>query len=310
MENKDLVAVLVTSYNHEKYLPETIESIINQTYENIKLIIVDDNSQDNSRELIKNYKKQYPDKIDYIFNEINMHVNRSFNRGIDYIKEKYNPKYLATCASDDVFELDKIEKQMVFLQNYNYLDAVASAGRYIDTDSKLLENIPLAEVFDKDLYRKEDCERYKENTFKFGFAGPLMQSILFKFHTISDVKFSVDSISDDYCFFIRYFVKGYSIGFIKQNLWRYRIHAKNSHKTMDYTYVVVDVIQRFVPKKYKNIALFNHFFMTGVYQFFYHKNRAQGIRYFVFTMTYLNIDSLKYFSKKLTKGIKWIIKNR
>jgi len=199
---------------------------------------------------------------------------------------------------------------MKFLQEHTHLDAVASGGRYIDKKSNLKDAIPLAEIFNKDLYTNDDCVKYKENTFKYGFGGPLMQSILFKFDTIYNIKFAVGSVSDDYCFLVRYLSKDYRIGYINKSLWKYRIHSNNTHKTTDYTYVVLDVIHRFIPQRYKKTAFFNQIFMNAVYQFFYHKNRVQGIRYFIFAMTYLNIDSIKYFSKKALKGFQWIWKNR
>jgi len=310
MKNQDLVVVLVTSYNHEKYISETIDSIINQTYKNIKIVIVDDFSKDNSRNIIKEYARKYPNKIYYIFNEINMHVNRSFNRGLEFIKENFNPKYLASIASDDVFELDKIALQIEFLKQHHFLDAVSGAGIYINDHSELLNKIPLIDLFDKDLYTKDDCQAYKENTYKYGFGGPLMQSILFNFKSIYNVKFDLTSVSDDYSFFIRYFSEGYNIGYINNSIWKYRIHAKNTHKTMDYTFVTLDIINRFIPKKYKKQAFFNNYFMHSVYQFFYYKNRTEGLRYFIFAITYINIDSMQYFSKKFFKGFKWIWKNR
>ena len=52
-----LVSVVMPSYNHEKYLPETIESVLNQTFEDFELIIVDDCSTDRSREIIEKYQE-------------------------------------------------------------------------------------------------------------------------------------------------------------------------------------------------------------------------------------------------------------
>ena len=55
-----LVSIIVASYNYEKYISETLVSLINQTYKNIEIIVIDDGSSDNSINIIKNYQKQDP----------------------------------------------------------------------------------------------------------------------------------------------------------------------------------------------------------------------------------------------------------
>lgn len=55
-----LVSIIVTSYNYDKYISETLNSLINQTYKNIEIIVMDDGSSDNSINIIKNYQKQDP----------------------------------------------------------------------------------------------------------------------------------------------------------------------------------------------------------------------------------------------------------
>lgn len=69
MIDNPLISVLINNYNYDKFLPEAIESVLNQTYKNYELIIVDDGSTDNSREIIESYHKKHPDKITPIFKE-------------------------------------------------------------------------------------------------------------------------------------------------------------------------------------------------------------------------------------------------
>ncbi len=68
--NDPFVSVILPNYNHAKYLPQRIESILNQTYQNFELIILDDCSSDNSREVIERYKDN-PRISKIIFNEKN-----------------------------------------------------------------------------------------------------------------------------------------------------------------------------------------------------------------------------------------------
>lgn len=108
-----LVSVLVPSYNHEKYIVETIESIINQTYKNIELIVIDDGSKDNSILILKKLQKLYNFTL----------VSRE-NKGLcETLNEAIlmaSGKYIAVCASDDIYLEHKIEKQVDFMENNDF----------------------------------------------------------------------------------------------------------------------------------------------------------------------------------------------
>ena len=82
--NKFKISVIVPVFNVEKYLSQTITSVINQTigFENIQLILVNDGSVDNSEEIILKYKIEYPDNILYIKKE-NGGVSAARNKGLD-----------------------------------------------------------------------------------------------------------------------------------------------------------------------------------------------------------------------------------
>jgi len=66
-----LVSVVMPSYNHSKYLADTINSVLNQTFSDLELIIVDDCSKDNSREIIQTYRNK-DNRVKPIFHEKNM----------------------------------------------------------------------------------------------------------------------------------------------------------------------------------------------------------------------------------------------
>ena len=111
MEEKDmpLVSVVVPCYNHEKYVAQTIESVINQTYKNIELIVIDDGSKDNSVEVIQ----ELADKYGFTFiHRPNKGLSATLNEGV----KLSNGKYFSAIASDDILMLDKIEKQVEFME--------------------------------------------------------------------------------------------------------------------------------------------------------------------------------------------------
>ncbi len=108
--NNPLVSVIVPSYNHEKYILQTIESIVNQTYENIELIVIDDGSKDDSVSILKNLEKEY--NFTLITRE-NKGLCETLNEGISIA----NGKYIAVCASDDIYLENKIKTQVDFMEN-------------------------------------------------------------------------------------------------------------------------------------------------------------------------------------------------
>lgn len=77
------VSIIVPCYNVEKYLPRCIESLVNQTLEDIEIILVNDASPDNSIKIMKEYELKYPNKIKIIDSQINLRQGGARNLGID-----------------------------------------------------------------------------------------------------------------------------------------------------------------------------------------------------------------------------------
>lgn len=96
---KDLISVIIPVYNNEKYFSKCITSVLNQTYKNIEIIIINDCSTDNSEKIILDYKAK-DKRIIYLSNEKNIGVGRSRNIGIEHAKGKY----IYFLDSDDFIE--------------------------------------------------------------------------------------------------------------------------------------------------------------------------------------------------------------
>ena len=105
-----LVSVITPTYNSEKFLSDTIDSILGQSYPNLELILIDDASTDNTRGIIEKYRKKDP-RIDAIFLKENGGSGVARNRGI----EKAKGKFLAFVDSDDYWHEDKLRNQLDFM---------------------------------------------------------------------------------------------------------------------------------------------------------------------------------------------------
>lgn len=103
----NLVSVIIPAFNSSHFLPECLESVLQQTHSNLEIIVVDDVSKDETLEIIEKYQRQYPN-IKLIKNSINSGPGISRNKGID----QANGEYIAFLDSDDLWEPTKIEKQV------------------------------------------------------------------------------------------------------------------------------------------------------------------------------------------------------
>jgi len=110
-----LVSIITPNYNAEKFIAETIESVINQTYTNWELIIVDDCSTDDSLAIINEFIKK-EDRIKLIKLSKNSGPAVARNNGIEVAKGEY----MAFLDSDDRWFSNKLEVQLNFMQKHNY----------------------------------------------------------------------------------------------------------------------------------------------------------------------------------------------
>ena len=103
------VSVIVPAYNTERYLSSCLNSLVNQSLEDLEIIAVDDNSSDNSFEILKEYESRYLDKIKVLHNEKNCGQSFSRNLGISVAKGEY----IGFLDSDDYVNFE-MYKSMYF----------------------------------------------------------------------------------------------------------------------------------------------------------------------------------------------------
>lgn len=126
-----LVSVIILSYNHASYIKEAIDSVLDQSYKNIEIIIIDDNSTDGSAAILKNYK----DKARIFFFKENQGVCSSLNFGFSHAKGQF----LIRLDTDDKFKKNAIEELVDFLQKNPDVDFVYYPAIYFGEKSGLMK---------------------------------------------------------------------------------------------------------------------------------------------------------------------------
>ena len=117
----NLVSIITPSYNSKQFIPETIQSVLNQTFKNWEMIIVDDMSTDNSNSIIEEcIKNDFRIKLIKLKENSGPAIAR--NRAI----EESNGRYMAFLDADDIWEPFKLEKQIQFMQQNNLALSYAS----------------------------------------------------------------------------------------------------------------------------------------------------------------------------------------
>ena len=150
-----LVSVICLCYNHASFVIESIESVLNQSYSYIELIVVDDCSDDNSQRIISNYLADKPE-ITFLPLPKNVGNCAAFNKGLALAKGKY----VIDLAADDVLMPERIVKQVEAFEHLNeqygvvFSDAwlINEQGEQLKTyyprkDGKLLKTIPSGDVY-------------------------------------------------------------------------------------------------------------------------------------------------------------------
>ena len=233
------VSVIVPVYNVEEYLDKCLDSLVNQTLNDIEFIIVNDGTTDNSEQIILKYKEKYPSKIVYLKKE-NGGLSDARNFGMPYAKGDY----IAFLDSDDYVELDTYEKL------YN---------RAIQTDADMVECDFYWEYSDKKIH--DTSANYKDESDMYANARVVAWNKLYKKDLIinSGIKFPKGLRYEDLEFFYKILPQLKKIELINEPLIHYvqrddSITYVQNEKTAD-IFAILDNIINY----YKWINLYNEY---------------------------------------------------
>ncbi len=134
-KNNHLVSVLMPAYNHARFIKPSIDSVINQTYQNIELLIVDDGSTDETFEVIKEYSLKCSERFIRFenFYQENHGTCYTLNRLLDMARGEY----VLLLASDDILADNAIEEEVFVLDENADISLVVGVNKIIDSDGKV-----------------------------------------------------------------------------------------------------------------------------------------------------------------------------
>ena len=133
MQTNPLVSVIIPNYNHARYLPERLESVLEQTYQNFEVIILDDCSTDNSRDVIEKYRES-PHVSQIIYNEVNGgRVFKQWKKGLDLAKGDL----LWIAESDDKCERNFLERLVQCFIEHPTLSLAFSKSLLFNDEGKM-----------------------------------------------------------------------------------------------------------------------------------------------------------------------------
>ena len=198
------VEIVLPNYNSEAYLDETINSIINQTFKNWKLTIVDGNSNDETQRILQNYIR-HPN-----INVIKLKKNKRAGFCRNLAMRSSNLDYVAFIDSDDVWDREKLSKQLDFMIKNDYHFTYTN---YLPFKSEKKRQ-DLKEIKPENIFT---YEKFVRNT------SIATSTMIIKKSSIGNVKFSNTKICEDYFFKCKILKKVTYAYCLPKNLMRYRV---------------------------------------------------------------------------------------
>ena len=208
-----LVSIIMNCYNGEKYLEESLNSIVNQSYKNWELIFFDNNSNDNSKKILNNYK--HDQRIKYFKSIEFLKLYDARNEAIKQAKGEY----IAFLDTDDLWINNKLEKQITFIEKNNDFEIIYS-NYNLRYENKNIEVLKYKKQLPSGKVMKDFLKEYS-----VGILTVMMKRKIFELQKFN----SRYDIIGDFDLFIS-LSKNYKIGCIQEPLATYRYHDQNLSK--------------------------------------------------------------------------------
>jgi alpha-1,3-rhamnosyltransferase len=246
LENQELVSVFIAAYNHGKYVQSTIHSILEQTYKNIELIIVNDGSTDDTHEKIENLLPRCRER--FVRTEYLQKSNEGVIKALNQFLSLAEGKYAYFIASDDIAEPTAIEKLYTFLAGHHDFGLAVGDSLFIDdTGKQCYWSSKQTTVYDKQhaaaVTHAEHLQHIRKdvdfNGSSFGSYKTLLSGnyipngYLIRTEIIRMIGGYSEKAKLEDLHLMLQLAKHTKFKFIKEPLFRYRWHDSNTSKQKD-----------------------------------------------------------------------------
>ncbi|MFN4278861.1 glycosyltransferase family 2 protein [Thermosynechococcus sp.] len=209
LSQNPLISVILPVFNSAQYISASVQSIINQSFNRLEIIIIDDGSSDHSFEILSAYAK----------NDSRIHLISRDNRGLIYTLNEAiqaaRGEYIARMDSDDISICNRLEKQLNFLQDHQ-LDICGTFVRLIGAATGNWK-YPVSH---------KGCE--VELLFGVPFAHP---SVMGRSKVFKELRYSFDwPLVEDYDLWQRGWAAGFKMGNVPEVLLQYRVHRRQTSR--------------------------------------------------------------------------------
>lgn len=253
--NAPKVSVLIPVYNAEKFIAATVASVLNQTFEDFELILLDDASFDNSEAVIKSFKDK---RIVYSRNEKNLGISATRNKLIDMARGEY----IAVLDHDDICNSNRLEMQVKFLDNHKDVAMIGSWFELICSAKgswwrRLILSLGL--VWCHPLYPDWD-DLWRGNVM-------MHPTIMYRRKTFADlgIRYRAEySPAEDYDLVRQAFEKELKLVNLPQILMKYNLHGNNLSIVKKHSMQIVDhkIKEEIAARFHKNIKFFYPYFLV------------------------------------------------
>ncbi|HBO72253.1 MAG TPA: hypothetical protein DD639_08250 [Acinetobacter sp.] len=220
IEYKPKVSVMIITYNQEALISETIESVINQNYENIEIIVADDASTDNTPAIINEYAKRYPGVVIPVLNSTNLGITGNSNAAFF----SCTGELIAVLGGDDLFLNGKIQSQVELFRDPNVVLSYHPVEIFLHQTNETL--------FITNMVEREKINDVYDLITKGGI--PRASSVMVRRSACPSHGFDPQfPVVSDWIFFIEVALQG-KISSLSEVYGRYRKHGKGaSERTLE-----------------------------------------------------------------------------
>jgi glycosyltransferase involved in cell wall biosynthesis len=210
------VSVVIPTYNHARYLRYALESVINQSYPNLEILVVDDGSTDETSELVKGF---HSDVINYLYKQ-----NGGTPSALNYGLSRATGEYICWLSADDAFRGDKVSQQVALMESDQRLGFSYTSFVVIDANDVEQYQVNSPYYLDK----QEMVTKLLEGCFING------SSVMMRGSALKQIGMFDESLpqAHDYDLWFR-FLRHFSCGFLEESLLAYRWHGENMSQNPD-----------------------------------------------------------------------------